>query len=118
VAHGSYGRGFARANTETRYKDVAFGGACTVGPEWRRDYGRNKARFTYSRKTNGYFAFCQHSPWVVNAGGKHFAEAYRNWARPPCGRGMYRSTGSHKIEKPGGNWTQEFHSLTGDHWFE
>lgn len=101
VAHGIWGHGFARADTYSVRFEPAFGTPCAF-PDGR-NANHIRARFTYQRKTNGQWAFCDNSNYQHNGEGDWKVEVYRNYGNAPCTKGYYRNIGSHGV-LVGGNW--------------
>ena len=123
IAHGNYGHGFARSNTYATTFAPLFGGQACEYP-WARPQGHIRARFTYQRKTNGQWAFCDNGDIHTNSGvasspidGRWQVETYRNYARSPCRKGVYRVVGYHAVLW-NWFWREGYGGWNTDHYFD
>ncbi|MGH2953772.1 MAG: hypothetical protein ACRDK9_07075 [Solirubrobacterales bacterium] len=114
TAHGNYGHGFARADTYSVHIDPVYGSACSFPSN--QAPGDIKARFTWKRKTNGVWAFCDNSNVQHNTTRTWKLETYRNYARATCNKGFYQTFGYHGVRAKG-QW-RENGSYSGEHYFE
>lgn len=113
IAHGNYGKGFARSNTWSISVDYVYAQPCAT-PNWK-SAGQIRAHFAYDVKRNGAYAYCDNSPWVNNGGAAYMVEVFRNYANRPCGQAWYRTIGAHAVYA-NGNWRNGL-TNSGEHYF-
>lgn len=93
IGHGDYGHGGARATTWS----VQWAVNTPCAAPNRKPGGAVRAIFTYQRKRDGHWAFCDSAGWHWNGNDEWIAESRRNYARFPCGRAFYRTIGAHQV---------------------
>lgn len=119
IADGNQNKGFMRATTSSRQRDIAFGSDCVL--QLKKQAGQIKAKAYYYVHRDSGWAYCDATPLVYNGSANYTTTVYYDYSNRPCGRAYYRVIGFHRVwgKGSGGNhaWHDGFTGPTDKHWF-